>query len=179
MSRDFGPLCVTDAASYDRIEVIVMTVQSQAAPLSTVGRRVDHGFDRQLAVCPACGSDQLEPVVERGSSEPNSLCDTCTGSRRPSASAVPNANAAKPSTAPTKPGLSAARALSSQGTPPNRGSAPGLCPNRRQDAVAKSPATRRYGTVEGRWSGARVLGRREGKFSGSSGAILSGVPVVR
>jgi hypothetical protein len=78
MKRDFGPLWVTDTASYDRTEVIAMTVQSQPAQPSAVNRGVGHVFDRQLAVCPACGSDQLEPVVERGSPDVHWLCDACS-----------------------------------------------------------------------------------------------------
>ena len=35
-------------------------------------------LDRQLAVCPACGSDQLEPVVGYGAPEVNSYCRSCS-----------------------------------------------------------------------------------------------------
>jgi hypothetical protein len=78
MKRDFGPLCATTTASYDRTEVIAMTVQSQPTQRSAVDGAVGHLFDRQLAVCPACGSDQLAPVVEQGSPDVNWLCDACS-----------------------------------------------------------------------------------------------------
>lgn len=46
------------------------------------GAELDFGrgrlFDRQIAVCPACGSDRLEPVGEHRSPEVNLYCRECS-----------------------------------------------------------------------------------------------------
>lgn len=55
-----------------------MTLPSQPAQVSTSRSAVDHLFGRQLAICPVCASDQLEPVVEQGTPDVNWLCEACS-----------------------------------------------------------------------------------------------------
>jgi len=54
-----------------------MTAQSQAESGAEPDRSVGHLFDRQLDVCPACGSDQLDPVVEDRTQSVHLFCRAC------------------------------------------------------------------------------------------------------
>ena len=55
-----------------------MTAHRQAESGSEGDRSVGHLFDRQLARCPVCGSEQLEAVVENTTQEVHFLCHACS-----------------------------------------------------------------------------------------------------
>jgi hypothetical protein len=55
----------------------VTTAQSPDEGDSHTDRSVGHLFDRQLDVCPACGSDRLDPVVENESQNVHFFCGAC------------------------------------------------------------------------------------------------------
>jgi len=55
----------------------VNTTQPQFTEGSEPDRSVGHLFDRQLDVCPACGSDHLDPVVEHRTQDVHFFCSAC------------------------------------------------------------------------------------------------------